>query len=67
MEWGGVNWICLAQVGDSSWAAVNKVVNLKFTEDAERYVTGCANMSLSRGTLFHEVRNLTCQDGVIQW
>jgi len=65
MEWVGVYWIAVAQVGDSSWAPVNRVMNLKFTSDGGRYLTGCATMSFSRGTLLHEVRNLTFQDGVI--
>jgi len=28
MEWEGVYWISVAQVGDSSWASVNRGMNL---------------------------------------
>jgi hypothetical protein len=65
MEWEGVYWISLAQVGDSSWAAVNTVMNVKFTSDAGRYLTGSATMSFSKGTLLRDDRNLTFQDGAI--
>ena len=58
-------WFAVAPVGDSSWARVKRVMNLKFTSDGGRYLTDCATMSFSRRALLHEVRNLTFQDGII--
>jgi hypothetical protein len=55
VEWGGTDWIVLAQDRDRLQALVNVVISLQVSENAGNFLTSRVPVSFSRKTLLQGV------------
>jgi hypothetical protein len=52
--WDGMDWIDLAQDRGQWKALVNMVVNLRYPQNAENFLSGCTTGSFSSRSQLHE-------------
>jgi hypothetical protein len=52
--WDGMDWIDLAQDRDQCRALVNRVMNLRVPQNAEKFLSSCVTGSFSRSAQLHK-------------
>jgi hypothetical protein len=55
IEWGGMDWICLAEDRNKCWAVVNVVMNLRVLKGAGKLPSGYTSGGLSSSPRLHRV------------
>jgi hypothetical protein len=58
-----MEWIVLAQDGDSWRDLMNTVMNLQFPRNVGNFLTSRGHVSFSRRTLLHSVSHVRCVKG----